>query len=189
MLRINSYKLLVFLIILFSYNWAIAQMIEVKIDKDTYSKNEIIEVEYISSVIIDSVQDQLFPDFKILKNKPSKIDKILIDKGKTYHYSYITYSLKPKKTGKLKIESPIFFTKKGLLKGKEIIVNIIDTSLSIRQSEINKRAYKTKQLYKAVFKPKNTFRYVISDDIGYIEKRTKKVGFFIKLFLKKKLKN
>lgn len=139
MLSIKNYKLQTFLIIFFSCNWIIAQNIKIEIEKETYKKNERIEITFKTNVSVDSIEQIIFPDFKIL-NIPAKFYKTIINKGKM-HYSYtITYLLMPKRIGTLKIESPTFFTKEGLLKGKETVINVIDTFVSTEESQINKKS-------------------------------------------------
>lgn len=155
------------------------QIIKTVIEKHEYKIDETIEISFETDVKVDSISDIHFfepdtkvdsigdihfSDFEVIQG-PSESSSISITNGKAGYSYEVKYSLRALKSGKLIIDCPLFFISDKVLKGEKTTINIIEEYLTSDE----KFEIRFNKFIANSYKPNDTFRYVIKDDIGYIE--------------------
>lgn len=115
---------------------------------------------------------------------PSENRSMLNVKG-VFEYNFeARYLIKAKKTGKLKIIPPKFYSDSLELQGNETFIEITGDPLSseeLKQLKFNK-------FVEDYIKPKGTKRYIINDSIGYIDIFGESTWEYYRELTKKELK-
>lgn len=141
-----------------------AQTIEFKVEKETFKIDETIKIEYKVNAEIDSVSEFPEGNFKITRGPNTSKSTSFKNKKRTDVYKY-TIEIQPTTSGKLTVESPVFFTGKDGIKYRNIILTIKDEKLTKQELEnIEFKKFKDQSV-----KPENTSRYILNDNFGYIE--------------------
>ena len=158
-------KNLILTIILVGLSAAIfGQEAKVITDKEKYKFDEIIEVTFLLNAEYDSIDLPEFEGFRIIGG-PARNSSVSIQKGeKTISESSI-YKLRPMVSGRLEIESPIYFIDGQEFKGKPVSIRIDPSNLTAGELE-------EKEIQEFIddgIKPKGTTRIIIYENMGYIE--------------------
>jgi hypothetical protein len=146
------------------YNSAFSQSIESILKKDFYKIDEEFLILFESNVKVDSIGEFKPEHFKVLKG-PNKNEFKSKKNGEEEYNLKIDYTLKPTKTGKLEIKPPTFYYEGNSILLTSKFVLIIEEKIT----EEEKFENDFDKFKAAAIKPKNTIRYVIYEDYGYIE--------------------
>ena len=138
--------------------------LSIEVDKDEYSLYENIYIIYKIDFQEDSIHYPNFEDFTIISKMEhlshNQQDSVV---GQIKSKSYI---LKPNSIGEYILESPTFFINGEEIKGwKKITVSNVTQKNQEDNSEIKLRMF----VEHDGLKPYGTYRYVVSDEFGYIE--------------------
>jgi len=156
--------------------------VTIEIDKDEYSLAENIHIRFKIDFEEDSLQLPQIEGFKIINTSTSVSTSMR--NGATERIKSIYYILKPYKTGVYIIESPTFFVNGEEIKSwKRIIV----TNVNLTKKEESELEFKI--FAESVFKPDETYRYVIGDKFGYIEISKNSHWKFYRKLTQKELKS
>jgi hypothetical protein len=138
--------------------------ISVETDRDEYSLDEEIYVRFKTTFSDDSVQQPKFEGFRIIKGPSTSISSNMRGRDETEYTKYLSYTLKPNKIGTYIIESPIYFVNGMEIKvWKKIVILKTKPSKKV-QSDVKIKTF-------AENPTEGTYRYVISEEFGYIEIR------------------
>jgi uncharacterized protein YbcV (DUF1398 family) len=137
--------------------------VSIEIEKNEFSIAENIYVKFKIDFIEDSIQNPKFDGFKIISGPNASKSRNMVN-GVTTQTKTISYVLKPNNSGDCVIESPIFFINGKEVKGQKIITILNTVLTKEEQSEVGFRKF-----VESPFKKEGTFRYVVSDEFGYIE--------------------
>lgn len=158
----HSLKSFLFLFFI-CYTKILCQEVNTILERNEIKIDEEFDLTFEVNAFIVSF-DIKIDDFTIVKGPKKEISSSII-KGK-YEFSYkLIYTLKPQKPGFFTIPNPVFYSKNGKIIGKEINIKVIDKQLSDKELYDNK----LKEFMKMEKKPKGTLRYIIKDNLGYIE--------------------
>lgn len=141
------------------------QKIELETNKDSYKSDELIELTIKINQNIDSVKLNFDDNFKIV-SVPNTSQSTSITNGETKISRSWIYHLRAYNSGKLKIESPFFYINGRKVQGKPKYIVVEPTKLT--QKEMKEKEFK--EFIEDAIKPTGTYRYIVKDDLGYIEK-------------------
>lgn len=140
------------------------QIISIKTDKEEYKIDEQIEVSFEIDSKADSIVLPLFEDF-IIDSGPNKRSSLSTINGETTGTYAWAYKIRPKKSGVVIIQSPLFYIDSLQVKGENRSIHILKSKLSKAEiKEIEFLSFKNNAI-----KPKGTLRYILNDEFGYIE--------------------
>ncbi len=132
-----KYRNVLLIVFLFVFPFEIfSQTIETVIEKREYKKDEVINVTFEIHVRVDSVLETNFEDFELLDG-PYKTSSLSIVNGNSKSSSKISYSLKAKRTGTLKIVPPKFYCNGVEIFGTNTIIIVSDGALSHEEKKFN----------------------------------------------------
>lgn len=146
------------------FNCVYCQSVELTIKKDSYKIDEEFIILFESNVKIDSIGEFKPVYFKVLKG-PNKNEFKSKKNGEEEYNLKIDYTLKPTKAGPLEIKSPVFYFEGNKIELESKYVTIIEDKVT-EEEQFENDFDKFKA---AAIKPKNTIRYVLFEDYGYIE--------------------
>ncbi len=105
-----------------------------------------------------------FEGFKLVSG-PSITSTVTVKNKKRKQIKTWKYVLRSVRSGKISIESPVFYKDGKEIKGKKETIKILESELSVEEQK--------ELMYKAFIddnhKLEGTFRYVLHEDFGYIE--------------------
>ena len=140
------------------------QGLKIKVGKTTFTLDEVIFISFETGIEVDSIIEPDFSTFEIVSG-PNKSSSLSINNGiKTSSYK-ISYELRAIKPGKIKITSPVICNKNEKIKGEEISIEV--TGKDLTKEELKAREFE--RFRKFPKKPEGTKRFLIKDDMGYIE--------------------
>lgn len=171
------------LFLLFSAN-LFGQNIETILEKREFKKNELINVSFETLVKIDSVVEMNLVDFETVDG-PYKTISISIVNGRSQGSSKISYTLKAKRSGTLKIIPPRLFSKSIEIFGINTIIIVSEIGLT----DDDKKEIEYNTFVEKHSKPNGTTRYVIKDEMGYIERYKNPNWEFYRKLTKKEIRN
>jgi hypothetical protein len=157
-------KIKLYIIAVFIANVSFSQSALIESDKIEYKFDDKIEITFKINFAEDSIS---FPEFKYLKiiEGPFKFSSTSLTVDKIERVNTWRYVFRPEKIGDLIIESPVFF-----YSGKKILANNIILKVSEKKfSDKEMSSFKFKTFVEDKIKPNQTFRYVINENLGYIE--------------------
>jgi len=160
------------------------QEVKLLTDKDIYKFDEIIEVKIEINIEVDSVEIIDYPNFiNFINFKMIEIPKkynsfsSMLNENSSFVYKR-TYMLRPKKIGKLKLESPSFYSNGKKIESIEKYIEITDGELN--EEELHK--FKFNSFIQDNIKPSGTFLLFFNDEYGYIKRvEGKRTVFYRKL--------
>jgi len=132
--------------------------------KTDYKYDEIIKIEYVTKLTVDSLHTPEAQDYFVMKG-PSKTTTISIVNGKSDNTFKVNYELRAKKSGEIIIPSPIFFVKGKEYQGETLVLEVSESMMTAdeqRQKELEDFILNSS-------KTNGTVRYVIGEKYGYIE--------------------
>ena len=133
-------------------------------DKEEYKFDEIIELTFELNAKFDSIDIPDLEDFKIISG-PNKSSSVSIQNGVTTEMETRTFRLRPIESGRLKINSPIFYKDGKEIKGKSIKIKVDPSNLT--DKELKEKEYK--EFIEDGIKPKGTTRIILHENKGYVE--------------------
>jgi len=141
-----------------------SQEAKVITDKEKYKFEEIIEVTFELNAEYDSTN---LPDFKGLKliGGPTKKSSVSVQSGEKTISTSRTYKLRPVKSGRLKINTLIYFIDGKRIKGKPTKIEVTPSILT--DEELKEKEFQ--DFIKDKIKPKGTTRIILHENKGYIE--------------------
>lgn len=164
-------KLIVLIILVFIITpLSFGQDVKFYTDKESYKINEKIELKLEIGmkvdlpVLLDSLE---FDNFKTT-NLPYNNSQVSMTRNSStnyYHYSW-TYILRPQKIGTFKLESPVFYSNGTKIDGIKRIVEIKSSDLNAQEL----KEFQFDAFIEDVNKPKGTYRYILNEEFGYIQK-------------------
>ncbi len=177
MLKINEILLSLFLLFQLS---SYCQNFEIITDKDVYKIDETILLTFKIDMFIDSIDLPVLNDFNLISG-PNKSTSSSWNNNAAKTTSTWVYRLTSKTPGTITIITPVIYNKDTIIKTENKSIVVKEEKLTEAEQleiEYNK--------FIAGTHPKGTFRYVIKDDFGYIEKRETLFSykFYRKLTLK-----
>jgi hypothetical protein len=131
----------------------------------------------------DSISEIDLSNFKIINGPIKSSDNSNINGIKEYKHK-LSYKLTPKSDGKFIIHSPIYYLKNEKINGENLIITIENNKLSVEE----KRLIKLKKIAENFSKPEGTIRFVILNEIGYVEEFNNKKWEFKGELTKKEIK-
>jgi hypothetical protein len=156
--------LIIVFTVLLGFNSVYCQTIGLTIKKDSYKIDEEFIILFESNVKVDSIGEFKPEHFKVLKG-PNKNEFKSKKNGEEEYNLKIDYTLKPSKAGLLEIKSPAFYFEGNKIELESKYVTIIEDKVT----EEEKFENDFDKFKAAAIKPKNTIRYVLFGDYGYIE--------------------
>jgi len=132
--------------------------------KTNYKYDEIIKIEYITKLAVDSLHTPEAQDYFVMKG-PSKTTTISIVNGKSDNTFKVNYELRAKKSGEIIIPSPIFFVKGKEYQGETLVLEVSESIMTAEEQR--QKEFEDFMLNSS--KTEGTVRYVIGDKFGYIE--------------------
>ncbi|MBU9064581.1 BatD family protein [Phocaeicola vulgatus] len=151
-------------IFLISTAYSFGQEANVSTDKEEYKFDEIIELTFELNAKFDSIDIPDLEDFKIISG-PNKSSSVSIQNGVTTEMETRTFRLRPIESGRLKINSPIFYKDGKEIKGKSIKIKVDPSNLT--DKELKEKEYK--EFIEDGIKPKGTTRIILHENKGYVE--------------------
>lgn len=144
--------------------FAIGQEVNVGTDKNEYKLDELIRVTYDFNSHYDSVK---YPVFEGLEKvgKPTGGSSTSSINGEKKVRHVLTFSLKPMKSGIVKIETPVYYVNGEIIHGEATEIKISSDKLS----PIERKEKEVLEFGESIFKPDGTMRAVIHQDKGYLE--------------------
>ncbi|MES2543906.1 MAG: BatD family protein [Bacteroidota bacterium] len=161
-----------------------AQDVVINTEKLLYKIDEEITVKFECNKEVDSLQNIEFENFIILNHGPSKSKNSSSINGVKENSTTLIYKLKAKHEGDLKLISPIFYSGKNQYKASEITLTIYQEKLTLEEQ----KNIKLKNFVSATFKPKGTIRFVILEEMGYIEENQNNKWIFIRELTEREMK-
>lgn len=142
----------------------VAQKPEVTTDKKNYAFDDLIEVVFSIDAKPDSNQLPTFDGLKWVSG-PNTSSSMSVTNGETTYSQTLTYKLRPTKSGKLEINSPVYFINGKKIKAKSVKITVEPSGLS--DEELKEKA--VKEFIKDSLKPPGTMRLTFHDDMGFLE--------------------
>lgn len=162
------------------------QEVQLLTDKDLYKFDEIIEVKIEINIEVDSVELIDYPNFINFKmiDSPKKYNSFssMLNENTSFFYKR-TYMLRPEKIGKLKLESPSFYSNGKKIESIEKYIEITDGELN--EEELHE--FKFKNFIQDNIKPNGTFLLFFNDEFGYIKRAEGKRTIFYRKLTKEEL--
>jgi hypothetical protein len=152
------------LVILLVIKAASAQEVISMVEKTDYDINEMIQVKFEMKSKVDSMSKCKVDGFYVVTGPVKNTSSTMIE-GKTENRFNLEYEIKAKQSGKLTLSSPVFYFQGKAYKAKDIVLNISGKSLS--EAELKKIEFDDFRNKSA--KPDGTIRYVLTEDMGYVE--------------------
>lgn len=157
----NKFLLAIFVI---SNITLFAQEVKLSTDKGEYKFDEIIKLIIEINAKPDSME---LPEFKGLKiiSGPNKSSSFSFVNGEQSVLEVITLSLSPTESGKISIESPIYFVDGAKVEGQSLKITVDASKLNAQ--DLEEKLYV--EFIEDAIKPQGTTRVVCNGDKGYIE--------------------
>ena len=152
--------------------------VSIEMDKTVFSIDELIYVKFKIDFTADSVKNPYFDNFKIIRTTESS--SVSYKNGAKVVTKTMLYVLKPDNIGEYIIKSPLFFVNGERVQGSKKITVLNIKLTKQEQSEVRIQAFAEQLL-----QPKGTYRYILSDEFGYIEVSTGHTWEFYRSLTKK----
>lgn len=157
------FKIIFTIIAILIGNVLCAQDISIETDKKVYDLGEKIKLTIQNTSKTDSIY--LPPSSGLTPLRGStKNSSISMQNGKITYQNTWVYFLRPTRSGKLTIESPVLIIDEKEVKAKSIKVLVRDSNLS--PEEMEKWRFND---FVEGSKTENTYRYILNEEFGYIE--------------------
>jgi hypothetical protein len=142
----------------------LCQGLKIKLEKLEYKVNDTIALTFETNVNVDSVDKIDLSQFEIIDglSTNSTISKVNGITSNSYSMTLKISSIKP---GKIKIIAPAIYNAGKKISGEEKYIEV--TGKALTSEELKKREFK--MLVNKSEKPKGTRRFIINEDMGYVE--------------------
>jgi hypothetical protein len=162
MSKLNRFLLSLFIVLQIS---GYSQTFEIITDKEVYKIDETIVLTYKIDILVDSINLPTLEGFNVISG-PNKSTSSSWNTNVAQTNNTWIYRLTSKAPGTITIIAPVIYNKDTTVKTENKTIVVKEEKLTDAEQleiEYNKFIVGTH--------PKGTFRYVIKDDFGYIEKR------------------
>lgn len=139
------------------------QGMKIKLEKSEYKVSDTISLSFETNVNVDSVANVDLTPFEIITglNTSSTISKV---NGITSTRYTMTCKISPIKPGKIKIIAPTIYSNGLKITGEEKYIEI--TGKELTSEELKRREF---NIFVKNPDKKGTTRFIIKDDMGYVE--------------------